>query len=252
LPEPLPERQRRARIDAVAQGLRGFGLVDDGSVAALFRVDPLPSPRKLKSALRALRQNRAADYGVVALTILTRIRESDVLAISEEQTPVAIDVPSVEVSLWTVAEFSRFASVPPPSLDLPLALNEDDIKQAFASLTCPLIHQGDWGGETHDLLTSVHVGGVVRTMAFLLKGKSVPRVMQVRDCGRRGDQVQRLFRAPAELFAVQHVHEIGETVRSEAFDQVELLRSRGRMASCCFIDGRDLARLWIGLGKGDR
>ncbi len=62
--------------------------------------------------------------------------------------------------------------------------------------------------------------------------------------GTNGDQIQRLFRAPAEVFLVEYWNEIDETV-------VELMKifataksfAEGRKIFFGIIDGQDTARL---------
>ncbi|MFI5117644.1 MAG: hypothetical protein ACHP8B_13215 [Terriglobales bacterium] len=71
----------------------------------------------------------------------------------------------------------------------------------------------DWGGESNDIFTTrITVGARRRRGAFALKGPAkvgplVPRMM-----GKNGDQIQRLFSSPAQVFFVQYEGEIKESV----------------------------------------
>ena len=65
-----------------------------------------------------------------------------------------------------------------------------------------------------------------------------------RKMGRNGDQIQRLFRAPADVFIVQYWNQIDETV-SEQMRQFALAKSAsdGRRIYFGVIDGWDTSRL---------
>src|SRR5882762_8721795 len=59
-----------------------------------------------------------------------------------------------------------------------------------------------------------------------------------------GDQIQRLFESPAELFVIQFNGNIDERVVAEARQKVLFLRSQGHATACCaIVDGLDTARL---------
>ena len=64
--------------------------------------------------------------------------------------------------------------------------------------------------------------------------------------GTNGDQIQRLFRAPAEVFLVQYWNTIDESV----IEQMKICAigksfSEGRKIYFGIIDGRDTARLML-------
>jgi hypothetical protein len=66
--------------------------------------------------------------------------------------------------------------------------------------------------------------------------------MTLKDCGKNGDQIYRLFNAPAHIYIVQHCHNIGAAVRKtlEAF-----ALGRSFTAPCRYVimDGIATARL---------
>ncbi len=92
--------------------------------------------------------------------------------------------------------------------------------------------------------TRLVIGNKRKTVAIALKGQATKGVLTPKKMGTNGDQIQRLFRAPAEVFLVGYWNEIDETV-------VELMKvfattksySEGRKIFFGIIDGQDMARL---------
>jgi hypothetical protein len=73
--------------------------------------------------------------------------------------------------------------------------------------------------------------------------------MEIKDCGKNGDQLVRLARSEASLFFVQYVGNISESVVTDIAGKAALHRSRGAEASYCIIDGQDTARLLRAYGR---
>jgi hypothetical protein len=128
---------------------------------------------------------------------------------------------------------------------------EDEIQRALEQILSEPFHKEDWAGETNDLYSSsVIVKGARMPTAFLLKGRGLRnKVMKIADCGKNGDQILRLFDSPAHLFVVQFVGQIDESVIRDVEGKVELLRSKGKPAWYCVINGQDTARLLHAYGK---
>jgi hypothetical protein len=126
-------------------------------------------------------------------------------------------------------------------LDLP----EDSVQTALERILNVPFHKKDWGGELNDLYTAnVIINGVRRETAFLLKGNGLQsRTMEIRHCGVNGDQILRLCNSPAKLFVIQFVGRISEAIISDIDGKVRLMRSQGRDAWYCIIDGQDTARV---------
>jgi hypothetical protein len=126
-----------------------------------------------------------------------------------------------------------------------LEIPENTIKNALENILCEEYHKKDWGGEYNDLYTSnVLLKGTRRATAFLLKGNGLGvRTMEVKHCGKNGDQLIRLFESPAELFIIQFVGNISEAVVKDVEGKVEQLRARGKEVYYCIINGADTARL---------
>lgn len=132
-----------------------------------------------------------------------------------------------------------------------LDLKEDAIQKAFEDILAVPFHRGDWGGEDNDLYTAnVILGGQRMQTAFALKGRGLKsKLLRIRDCGKNGDQIVRLFQSPAELFVLQYVGEIDDNVLKDMEGKVQYIRAQNRQAFYCVINGQDTARLLRAYGK---
>ncbi len=155
-----------------------------------------------------------------------------------------------------IDSFSKVRGVT-PSIVAPLLKNgylniaEDTVQEALEQILEVAFHKKDWGGEGNDLYTANFlIGGVRKPTAFLLKGKGLKKKrMEIKDCGKNGDQVQRLFQSPASLFVIQFVGIISEAVIHHAHGEIARLKMQGREAQFLIVDGQDTARLLYDYGK---
>ncbi|MGE5533364.1 MAG: hypothetical protein ACM3UN_03335 [Bacillota bacterium] len=105
----------------------------------------------------------------------------------------------------------------------------------------------DWGGETDDLFsTRLLLNKERKAVAFGFKGRATQGILTPKKMGINGDQIQRLFRAPAEVFFVQYWNTIDESI----IDQMKICAicksvSEGRRIYYGIIDGQDTARLML-------
>jgi hypothetical protein len=132
-----------------------------------------------------------------------------------------------------------------------LAISEDQVQIALEEILNVPFHRKDWGGEINDLYTAnVVVNGERRATAFLLKGPGIgKKVMEIADCGKRGDQIVRLFDTPADLFVVQYVGPIADLLIKDVQAKVANLRASGKEANFLIMDGQDTARVLHAYGK---
>lgn len=103
----------------------------------------------------------------------------------------------------------------------------------------------DWGGEPNDLFTTrVRLGGKRIAAAFAFKGPGKSGLLTPAKLGKNGDQIQRLFKSPAELFIVQYHAQVSETVIEEmkTWATVKSLNDEKRIYYG-IIDGQDSHRL---------
>lgn len=222
--------------------LRKYRLADPGEVTTAVLRRETVSVATIKRAIE--RSPVLVPKGTTA----TQVAESIAQGIASDSRTRFSSSAAYEVAPWEFSAFAPFRNARTDSAPLPLDILEDDIKKYFVRLVGECVAEGDWGGETNDLIARAVVNGHECATAFFLKGRSVKRPLEMRDCGKRGDQIDRLFTAPADIFVIQHVHQIRESVRTSARNHVERLRQRGSYAQVCFLDGSDLARILCGLG----
>jgi len=129
--------------------------------------------------------------------------------------------------------------------------SEDQVQMALEQILEVPFHRKDWPGEINDLYTAnLVVNGTRRATAFLLKGPGIGRkVMEITACGKRGDQIVRLFDTPADLFVVQYVGPIDDLLIKDVHGKVANQRASGRQANLLIIDGQDTARVLHAYGK---
>jgi hypothetical protein len=132
-----------------------------------------------------------------------------------------------------------------------LDVSEDVVQRVIEAILHEPVHKEDLRGEYNDLYSSnLLINGVRRSAAFLLKGNGLrAKTMEIRHCGKNGDQLLRLFDSPAELFVVQFVGNVSEAVIKDAEGKTEHLRARGKQACYCIINGLDTARLLYAYGQ---
>lgn len=81
-------------------------------------------------------------------------------------------------------------------------------------------------------------------MALALKGPATRGKLTPGKMGRNGDQIQRLFEAPAEAFSVQYCRQIDSSVLTQ-MKQLAIVKSlmTGTRIFYGLIDGNDSRRL---------
>src|SRR5262249_20267824 len=119
--------------------------------------------------------------------------------------------------------------------------SEESIQTAIEEIIGETLHKTDWGGEINDLYSSnIRVMSRRLPAAFAFKGNGLKvKVMELRNWGKNGDQLLRLFDSPARLFVVQYVGNIGESVIRDVDQKVQLKRASGEIAWYCVINGQD-------------
>jgi hypothetical protein len=131
---------------------------------------------------------------------------------------VSINVPFVprveSLSVDDVKEFAKVKLVKNVPEELtPLRLPETVLKRGVVKLLGEELDPKDWGGELNDVFTTrATVKGKRRRAAFALKGPAKKGPLVPKMMGKNGDQVQRLFSSPAQVFFVQYEGEIKESI----------------------------------------
>jgi hypothetical protein len=113
-----------------------------------------------------------------------------------------------------VEEFQKVKSVKSvPEAMSPPRLPEVVVKGGIVELLGEKLDPKDWGGESNDIFTTrVTINGQRKRAAFALKGPATTGPLVPGKMGKNGDQIQRLFGSPAQVFFVQYEAEIKESI----------------------------------------
>lgn len=104
----------------------------------------------------------------------------------------------------------------------------------------------DWGGEINDLFaTHLRIQGKRKSAAFGFKGPGVKGRLTPGRMGKNGDQIQRLFESPAEVFIVQHWRDIDQSVLKQ-MESLAVAKSvlTGAQILYGIMDGQDSRRVY--------
>ena len=124
-------------------------------------------------------------------------------------------------------------------------LLERRIKEAFKKIIGESGSFKDWGGEKSDLYTTrLRVGGRRVPAAIAFKGRGTSGKLVPAKMGKNGDQVNRLFDEPAQLFLIVYCGQIDSSIISqmEAFALAKKAIG-GQKVYYGVMDGSDLGRL---------
>ena len=129
--------------------------------------------------------------------------------------------------------------------------SEDFIQTALERILDVPFHKKDWSGEQNDLYTAnTRINGSRCSTAFLLKGNGLKaKEMQIKHCGKNGDQILRLCNSPADILIVQYVGNISEAIITDIDGKVRQMRADGKKAWYCIMDGQDTARVLRAYGE---
>lgn len=119
------------------------------------------------------------------------------------------------MDVWDIKQFRGSHQHNAVELEDMKYVPESAVKNALAAILGESDPPKDWGGEMCDYFSSnLEIERDRKVGAFLLKGPSRFREMEISDCGKNGDQIVRLFEVPADIYVVQHCHRIGPRVRA--------------------------------------
>lgn len=118
------------------------------------------------------------------------------------------------VRVGDVDQFARVKALRSiPQKLAPERLAEKQVKVGILRLLKETKVPKDWGGESNDIFTTkLKIAGRMRRAAFALKGPAKKGPLVPGMMGKNGDQIQRLFASPADVFFVQYEEEITQSV----------------------------------------
>jgi hypothetical protein len=146
------------------------------------------------------------------------------------------------VTIDSIDSFSKVRGIAPANAAG--SMSEDQFKAGVQNIIGEKGRFKDWGGEQNDIYTTeLIIRGRRRRAAFAFKGPGYKGMLRP-NMGRNGDQVQRLFKSPADAFIVQHHTQIHESV-IEQMETCARLRAGDTNADVFYgiIDGKDSNRL---------
>jgi hypothetical protein len=158
---------------------------------------------------------------------------------------VSVTGAKIQISEVTCDDFDQFAKAKGVRSAPAQIISERAFKKGIAKLIGETGKFQDWGGESNDLYTSkLKHKGKRRSIAFAFKGPGTTGVLTPKKLGKNGDQVQRLFLSPAEIFVIQYHGQVGQPVveQMKAFATLNSVRE-GRRIWYGIIDGDDTKRL---------
>lgn len=153
------------------------------------------------------------------------------------------DVRTERITLDDVDSFCKVRKIRP--LGESSSIYERQTKRGILRLLGEKGKFQDWGGETDDLFsTRIKIHGKRLSVAFALKGKGTKGTLTPNKMGKRGDQILRLFRSPADVYFVQYNGQIGESI-IEQIVGLAVTKSYFERRKIYYgvIDGEDTRRL---------
>lgn len=155
------------------------------------------------------------------------------------------------ITIDDVKEFSKVLNVRavPQSLS-PSRLPERTVKNGIVRILGERLDPKDWGGESNDIFTTrISVAGSRRRSAFALKGPAKTGPLVPKMMGKNGDQIQRLFASPAQVFFIQYEGEIKESVVHQMSQLALAKAATEREVFYGTIDMKDTYRLRLAYPK---
>lgn len=129
-------------------------------------------------------------------------------------------------------------------------ISEETTKKGFAEILGELQTANDWGGEIADIISGrALVRGKNKTVAFALKGPAKKGPLFPGKMGKNGDQIQRLFRAPAQYHFVQYEGLIDPSVTEQMQQLAKAKSLMGQDVYYGVIDGVDTKKIRLAFPK---
>jgi hypothetical protein len=161
---------------------------------------------------------------------------------------VRVSAQRAKIQQVTIDDIQSFNKVQKVGHSLP-EIGNDYSEEGFKRGLQRVMGEGgrfkDWGGEVADLFTTrCCLKRRRRPTALALKGPATRGKLTPGKMGKNGDQIQRLFEAPAEVFLIQYCRQIEPSVLAQ-MRQLATVKSlmTGTPVFYGVIDGNDSRRL---------
>jgi hypothetical protein len=147
-------------------------------------------------------------------------------------------------TLVTIDRIDSFEQIGKQSRNGMHAVPEQTIKNAFAKIVGEKGSFKDWGGEKSDLYTTrIQLSGKRVAAAIAFKGKATRGKLVPAKMGKNGDQINRLFQEPADVFLVVYGGQIDSSIVSQMQAFAIGAAIGGRKVYYGVVDGTDLGRI---------
>lgn len=168
-------------------------------------------------------------------------------ATTQKTMSIRIPRPRIQARYITIDDIDSFSRVRTILVEPGeyTAIAEARFKGGIARILGESGHFQDWGGERNDLYTSrVRISGHRYPAAFAFKGPGTTGLLTPGRMGKHGDQIQRLFKTPADVFVVQYWGQVADSV-AEQMEEFAKAKSaiEGTVVYFGVIDGDDSNRL---------
>lgn len=149
------------------------------------------------------------------------------------------------ITIDDIDSFAKVRKVRSSAKRLPSAMSERQFNDGVKAIIGEPGTFKDWGGETSDLFsTRIQLKGKRKRVAFGFKGPGLTVALVPSRLGKNGDQMERLFSEPADIFLVQHWRDIMPSVlRMMKVFAVDKAASTAKPVYYGVIDGHDSNRL---------
>ena len=149
------------------------------------------------------------------------------------------------ITIDDIESFARVRKIRSSAKRLPSAMSERQFNDGVKAIIGEPGTFKDRGGETSDLFsTRIKFKGKRKRVAFGFKGPGLTVALVPSRLGKNGDQMERLFSEPADIFLVQHWREIMPSVlRMMKVFAVDKAASTAKPVYYGVIDGQDSNRL---------
>lgn len=172
---------------------------------------------------------------------------------STSSGPIRVIIQGLKVSVkqLTCDDIDQFRKVREIESAGKIRISESAFKKGIQRIIAQPGTFKDWGGEPNDLFTTkVIVNGKRIPTAFAFKGPGKSGPLTPAKLGKNGDQIQRLFASPADLYVVQYHDQIAQSVveQMETFAKVNAMHG-AKKVFFMVIDGSDTNRLMAAYPK---
>ncbi len=239
-----PKQIKTIKEIALAVGISEMHVLKEGGKMAGLLLEKVPNGYKKKK-----------EFATRYKTILTMARDKKKLdRLPTKTSPktnsnnrrVVISFPrsAQNARLITIDHIDSFSKIGSQSRNGMQAISEKTIKKAFAKIIGERGSFKDWGGEKSDLYTTrIRLKGKRIATAIAFKGKATSGKLVPGKMGKNGDQINRLFEEPAELFLIVYGGQIDSSIISQMQAFAVGKAMSGRKIYYGVIDGTDLGRL---------